>query len=287
MIIIKEKSALVEAVKKAKSEGMSVGFVPTMGGLHAGHLSLIERCKEMTDFCVVSVFLNPTQFNDKNDLVTYPHDPVQDEALLRLAGIDIMFAPSAEEMYEASEIAPKFDIGRVAEVMEGAYRPGHFEGVTWVVSKLFRLVNPDKAFFGEKDFQQIAVIRRMIEVSEDMKSIEIVPCPVIREADGLAMSSRNNRLSGEQRSVAPKIFEALRAGVEAQKSGSSVDEVHRLVVDMIDRHPLLKVEYFSIVDGYTLEDVKAWNKIDDVVGCITVFCGDVRLIDHIHFTPKG
>ncbi|KGN82468.1 pantoate--beta-alanine ligase [Porphyromonas cangingivalis] len=287
MIIIREKSALIEAVKRAKSEGMTIGFVPTMGGLHAGHLSLIERCKEETDFCVASVFLNPTQFNDKNDLVTYPHDPVQDEALLQLAGVDIMFAPSAEEMYEAGETAPKFDIGRVAEVMEGAHRPGHFEGVTWVVSKLFRLVNPDKAFFGEKDFQQIAVIRRMIEVSEDMKEIEIVPCPVIREADGLAMSSRNNRLSDEQRSAAPKIFEALQAGSEAQKSGSDVDEVHRLVVDMIDKHPLLKVEYFSIVDGRTLEDVKTWDEAEDVVGCITVFCGEVRLIDHIHLTSKG
>lgn len=287
MIIIREKAALTEAVKKAKSEGMSVGFVPTMGGLHAGHLSLIERCKAETDFCVASVFLNPTQFNDKNDLITYPHDPVQDEALLQLAGVDVMFAPSVEEMYEVGEAAPKFDIGRVAEVMEGAHRPGHFEGVTWVVSKLFRLVAPDKAFFGEKDFQQIAVIQRMTEVSEDMKQIEIIPCPVVREADGLAMSSRNNRLLPEQRSAAPKIFEALQAGVKAQRSGASVPDVHRLVVDSIERDPLLKVEYFSIVDGLSLEDVTTWDDADDVVGCITVFCGEVRLIDHIHFTSKG
>ncbi|MDO4695169.1 pantoate--beta-alanine ligase [Porphyromonas sp.] len=286
MIIIREKAALIEAVKKAKSEGLSIGFVPTMGGLHAGHLSLIDRCKAETDFCIASVFLNPTQFNDKNDLITYPHDPVQDESLLQLAGVDVMFAPSVEEMYDAGETAPKFNIGRVAEVMEGAHRPGHFEGVVWVVSKLFRLLTPDKAFFGEKDFQQIAVIRRMTEVSEDMNQIEIVPCPVIRESDGLAMSSRNNRLSLEQRSAAPEIFEALQAGVDAYKSGAGISEVHKLVVDLIDQHPLLKVEYFSIVDGHTLEDVKNWDDADDVVGCITVFCGDVRLIDHIRFISK-
>lgn len=287
MIIIREKTALIEAIKRAKSEGLSIGFVPTMGGLHAGHISLVERCKSETDFCVVSVFLNPTQFNDKNDLITYPHDPVEDQALLQLAGVDIMFAPSAEEMYLADEKAPDFDLGRVAEVMEGAHRPGHFAGVTWIVSKLFRLVTPDKAFFGEKDFQQIAVIKRMIAVSDDMKSIEIVPCPVIRDVDGLALSSRNNRLTESERSVAPKIFEALQMGVEAQKAGASVSEVQALVIESIDRHPPLKVEYFSIVDGLTLEEVHRWEEAHDVVGCITVFCGAVRLIDHVHFVSPA
>ncbi len=283
MKVIRDKVTFLKAIEDAKASGHSIGFVPTMGGLHAGHLSLVKRCKAEMDLCVVSVFLNPTQFNDKNDLVTYPHDPKEDERMLGECDVDIMFAPTAEEMYDAGEVAPRFDIGRVAEVMEGAHRPGHFEGVTWVVSKLFRLVRPDRAYFGEKDFQQIAVIRRMIAVSDDMKSIEIVPCPVVREADGLAMSSRNARLSSAERAAAPLIYRALEAGVKAQVQGKSVQETHDLVVTMIDADPLLRVEYFSIVDGLTLEDVDHWDAASDIVGCITVFCGAVRLIDHIHF----
>lgn len=283
MILVRKQNQLEQLVTQAHLGGKTVGLVPTMGGLHDGHLSLVSHCKKDCDVTVVSLFLNPTQFNDKKDLITYPHDPEADQALLEKEGVDIVFAPSPSEMYAEGEVAPQFDLGRVAEVMEGAHRPGHFAGVTWIVSKLFRLVRPDKAYFGEKDFQQIAVIKRMIAVSPDMQDITIVPCPVVRESDGLAMSSRNTRLSSEEREAAPLIYQSLVMGVQAYRSGLSVTDVQRLVIDRIDAHPLLKTEYFSIVDSETLEEVTQWQYTPDVVGCITVFCGEVRLIDHIHF----
>lgn len=284
MKIAKTREELVQKLGEIR-EGKSVGFVPTMGGLHAGHLSLVNRSKQSCDLTVVSVFLNPTQFNDPNDLKTYPHNSEDDIELLKGAGVDLVFMPTPEDMYDVGEKAPDYQIGRVAEVMEGAHRPGHFQGVVWVVSKLFRLVKPDKAFFGLKDFQQIAVIKRMIELSPDMKGLEIVSCPVIREEDGLAMSSRNNKLSAEERAAAPEIYKALQDGVEAKEKGMSIDSVHTQVVQQINGNPLLTVEYFSIVDGDTLEEISEWQP--NAVGCITVFCGDdVRLIDHIAFNGE-
>lgn len=281
MKIAKTKAELVAELDIIR-ENKCVGFVPTMGGLHAGHLSLVNRCKKDCDVTVVSVFLNPTQFNDPNDLKTYPHNTEDDIRLLEEAGVDVVFLPTPEEMYEEGEVAPDYEIGKVAEVMEGAHRPGHFRGVVWVVSKLFRLVKPNKAFFGLKDFQQIAVVKRMVELSPDMEGLEIVSCPVIREEDGLAMSSRNRKLNAEERAAAPEIYRALQEGVKAKLSGRSVDAVHTQVVQQINGNPLLTVEYFSIVDGTTLEEIKEWKA--GAVGCITVFCGEeVRLIDHISF----
>lgn len=281
MKIAKTKAELVAELEIIR-KGKSVGFVPTMGGLHAGHLSLVNRCKNECDLTVVSVFLNPTQFNDPKDLITYPHNTEEDIRLLDAAGVDVLFLPTPEEMYEKGEVAPDYEIGRVAEVMEGAHRPGHFQGVVWVVSKLFRLVRPNKAFFGLKDFQQIAVVKRMVQLSPDMEGLEIVSCPVVREADGLAMSSRNRKLNAEERAAAPEIFKALKDGVEAKESGRSVEAVHTQVVQQINGNPLLTVEYFSIVDGTTLEEIADWQP--GAVGCITVFCGEeVRLIDHISF----
>ena len=244
-------------------------------------MSLVERSLRECELTVVSLFLNPTQFNDPNDLKTYPHDMAEDLKLLGEVGVDIVFTPTAEDMYEDGEEAPNLDLGRVGEVMEGAHRPGHFRGVVWVVSKLFRLVRPNRAYFGLKDFQQIAVIKRMCALCPDLADIEIISCPVIRESDGLAMSSRNRRLSEEERAAAPKIYEALQEGKRLKESGKSVSEVHEAVVKQINADPLLRVEYFSIVDSDTLEEAKAWN--GNTTGCITVYCGEVRLIDHISF----
>lgn len=280
MNVVKTKAELVALLNEIRGEKL-VGFVPTMGGLHEGHISLVERSLRECEITVVSVFLNPTQFNDPNDLKTYPHNTEDDLQLLEEVGTHVVFLPTPEEMYEDGEVAPQYDLGRVAEVMEGAHRPGHFEGVVWVVSKLFRLVRPDRAYFGLKDFQQIAVVRRMVELSPDMRGIEVVSCPVVRESDGLAMSSRNRRLSPEERVSAPKIYEALRRGIALKEEGKSVAEVHTAVVEAINADPLLEVEYFSIVDSNSLEDVEEWG--EETTGCITVFCGGVRLIDHITF----
>lgn len=281
MKVAKTRAELVALLHEIRGEKL-VGFVPTMGGLHEGHISLVERSLRECEITVVSVFLNPTQFNDPNDLKTYPHNTEEDLKLLEDVGVHVVFLPTPEDMYDEGEVAPDYDLGRVAEVMEGAYRPGHFKGVVWVVSKLFRLVRPNKAYFGLKDFQQIAVIRRMVELSPDMEGIEVISCPVVRESDGLAMSSRNRRLSPEQREAAPKIFEALRNGLELKAAGKRVAEVHQAVVEEINAHPMLEVEYFSIVDTNTLENVEEWG--EDTTGCITVYCGGVRLIDHISFS---
>lgn len=277
------KAELVAQLNEIRGEKL-VGFVPTMGGLHEGHMSLVERSLRECELTVVSLFLNPTQFNDPNDLKTYPHDMAEDLKLLGEVGVDIVFTPTAEDMYEEGEEAPNLDLGRVGEVMEGAHRPGHFRGVVWVVSKLFRLVRPNRAYFGLKDFQQIAVIKRMCALCPDLADIEIMSCPVIRESDGLAMSSRNRRLSEEERAAAPKIYEALQDGKRLKESGKSVAEVHAAVVKQIEADPLLRVEYFSIVDSDTLEEAKAWN--GNTTGCITVYCGEVRLIDYISFEGK-
>lgn len=280
MKIAMTKAELVAQLNEIRGEKL-VGFVPTMGGLHEGHMSLVERSLRECELTVVSLFLNPTQFNDPNDLKTYPHDMAEDLKLLGEVGVDIVFTPTAEDMYEEGEEAPNLDLGRVGEVMEGAHRPGHFRGVVWVVSKLFRLVRPNRAYFGLKDFQQIAVIKRMCALCPDLADIEIISCPVIRESDGLAMSSRNRRLSEEERAAAPKIYEALQEGKRLKEFGKSVAEVHAAVVKQINADPLLRVEYFSIVDSDTLEEAKAWN--GNTTGCITVYCGEVRLIDHISF----
>lgn len=280
MKVVKTKAELIAVLDEIRGEKL-VGFVPTMGGLHEGHMSLVERSLRECEITVVSVFLNPTQFNDPNDLKTYPHNTEDDLRMLEGVGAHVVFLPTPEEMYEVGEEAPHYDLGRVAEVMEGAHRPGHFEGVVWVVSKLFRLVRPDKAYFGLKDFQQIAVVRRMVELSPDMEGIEVISCPVVRESDGLAMSSRNRRLSPEERVAAPKIYESLRKGLALKDEGKSVAEVHAAVVEAINADPLLEVEYFSIVDSKTLESVEDWG--EETTGCITVFCGRVRLIDHITF----
>ena len=279
MKVVNSIKELRENLSQERLEKRSIGLVPTMGALHAGHISLVERCVRENDVCVVSVFVNPTQFNDKHDLETYPRTLEADCALLEAAGCHYVFAPSVEEMYPEPDTRV-FNLGRVAEVMEGAMRPGHFNGVAQVVSKLFYIVEPDNAYFGEKDFQQIAVIRAMVKQLNI--PVKINACPIKREADGLALSSRNTRLTPELRQKAPLIARTLKESTTFAP-GKSVQEVIDFVVNTINAEPDMRVEYYEIVDGNTLEAIKDWSETDYPVGCITVFCGEVRLIDNIKF----
>jgi pantoate--beta-alanine ligase len=264
---------------KEKSFNNSIGFVPTMGALHEGHLSLIKRCLEENDVCVASIFVNPTQFNDKKDLAAYPRTPEKDRRLLEAAGCHYLFAPSESEIYPEPDTRV-FDFGTLDRVMEGAHRPGHFNGVAQIVSKLFEVVEPQRAYFGEKDFQQVAVVRRMVEQSG--YPVQIVACPILREADGLAMSSRNMRLTTAQRQKAPLIARTLKESRNFAP-GQTVRQVKDFVIDTLNEEPLLRVAYFEIVDGHTLMSVDTWEETTYPVGCIAVFCGEVRLIDNIMY----
>ena len=282
MEIIRTVKRLEEALGNARSEGLSIGLVPTMGALHAGHKSLVDCARAQNDVVVVSVFVNPTQFNNAADLATYPRTEAADEALLDASGVDYMFLPSVEEVYPQPDTRV-FNLGPVAEVMEGPMRPGHFNGVCQIVSKLFGMVKPHRAYFGEKDFQQIAVIRRMVEL--EGFEVEIVDCPIVREADGLALSSRNVRLTPEGRQVAPGIHRVLAESVRLKENGMNPGEVEAEVVRQINSLPGLTTEYFSIVDAITMQPLAAWESAGaaGAVGCVTVYCGDVRLIDNIRY----
>ena len=264
-----------------RKNGRSIGLVPTMGALHEGHASLVRRCVKENDVTVVSVFLNPTQFNDKGDLERYPRTLEADCELLEKEGADYVFAPSVEEVYPTPD-ERHFEFPPVTTVMEGAKRPGHFNGVCQVVSRLFYIVRPTRAYFGEKDWQQIAVVKQLVKYMG--VNIEIVECETIREKDGLAKSSRNTLLSEDERAIAPKIYKALKAGVKYAKT-HTVKETHDKVVKDINAVDGLDVEYFSIVDGNTLLDIESWDDCEKAVGCITVYCGKtpIRLIDHIDF----
>ena len=266
---------------EVRKEGKKIGLVPTMGALHQGHASLVKRSVKENDVTVVSVFLNPTQFNDKADLERYPRNLDADCKLLEECPADYVFAPSVKEMYPTPDNR-QFNFPPVTTVMEGAKRPGHFNGVCQVVSRLFYIVRPDRAYFGEKDWQQIAVVKRLVKYIN--MNVEIVECPIVREADGLAMSSRNSLLTPEERAIAPNIYKVLKESVEYSKN-HTVEETHNKVVNDINAIDGLEVEYFEIVDGNTLLDVKDWNDSPYIVGCITVYCGHtpIRLIDHIKY----
>jgi pantoate--beta-alanine ligase len=279
MRIIHRINELTTLLDGERNAGKTIGFVPTMGALHEGHLSLVGQCKKENEGCVVSIFVNPTQFNDPNDLKAYPRTLEKDCDALTRAGCDYVFAPSEQEMYPEPDTRV-FDLGPVAEGMEGKHRPGHFNGVAQVVSKLFDIVRPDNAYFGEKDFQQIAVIREMVRRLN--RPVRIVACPVVRETDGLAMSSRNARLTSEQRQYAPAVARTLKESLALAPS-KSVRDVEHWVRETLNRIPTLRVEYYEIVDGRTLQPIRRWDEAGDPVGCIAVFCGDVRLIDNIKY----
>jgi pantoate--beta-alanine ligase len=279
MEVVTKIADLQKKIAEIRTKGGTVGLVPTMGALHNGHLELVKRCVAENSICVVSVFVNPTQFNDKNDLLHYPRTLDADCKLLESAGCAIAFAPEVEEMYPVEDTRV-FNLGTVAEVMEGKYRPGHFNGVAQIVSKLFDAVQPDRAYFGEKDFQQIAVIRSMVKLLNF--PVEIVACPIVREDDGMALSSRNLRLTPEQRKNAVSISQTLfksRTFAEQHSVAETID----YVVNTLNSVPDLNVEYFEIVNGNTLLSVNDWTDSDYIVGCITVYCGEVRLIDNIAY----
>ena len=281
MKVEKKIVELQNELNAARNAGKSIGFVPTMGALHEGHASLIKRSVQDNDITVVSVFLNPTQFNDKADLERYPKTLDEDVRLAEACGADFVFAPAVEEIYPEPDTRV-FEFPPVTTVMEGARRPGHFNGVCQVVSRLFTIVAPDNAYFGEKDWQQIAVIKQLVDYMNS--NITIVECPIIREADGLAMSSRNKLLTKEERAIAPAIYQALKDSLDYSKT-HSVEETHDKVVAEINAIDGLEVEYFEIVDGKTLLAVDDWTSEYGVVGCITVYCGmtPIRLIDHIRY----
>ena len=254
-----------------------IGFVPTMGALHAGHRSLVERARRECATVVVSVFVNPTQFNDKTDLKNYPRTPEADLRLLEELGADYVFMPSVEEVYPEPDTRT-FDFGMIDKVMEGATRPGHFNGVAQVVSRLFDLVKPAKAYFGEKDFQQIAVIREMVR--QLRIPVEIIPCPIVRGEDGLALSSRNTLLDTDHRTAAPYIYKVLKAAVEKSHQ-TTPDQLAAWVTAQVESNPLLKVIYFQVVDAATMQQVRTWEESPAIQGCIAVQAGDIRLIDNI------
>ena len=254
-----------------------IGFVPTMGALHEGHRSLVERARRECATVVVSVFVNPTQFNDKTDLKNYPRTPEADLRLLEEVGADYVFMPSVEEVYPEPDTRT-FDFGMIDKVMEGATRPGHFNGVAQVVSRLFDLVKPAKAYFGEKDFQQIAVIREMVR--QLRIPVEIIPCPIVRGEDGLALSSRNTLLDTDHRTAAPYIYKVLKAAVEKSHQ-TTPDQLAAWVTAQVESNPLLKVIYFQVVDAATMQQVRTWEESPAIQGCIAVQAGDIRLIDNI------
>lgn len=279
MKLIQTISELRNELEAVRKQGKTIGLVPTMGALHEGHASLVKKAVKENDVVVISDFVNPTQFNDKNDLLKYPRTLEADCKLLEENGASYVFAPSVEEIYPETDTR-QFSYAPLDTVMEGKYRPGHFNGVCQIVSKLFLIVEPNKAYFGEKDFQQLAIIREMVR--QYPFNIEIVGCPIVREHDGLALSSRNARLSSEQRNQALQISKTLFSSCEFGKSHSLAD-TKSYVENKIEESEGLRLEYFEIVDGNTLQTVSNWDDSDYIVGCITVFCGEVRLIDNIKY----
>lgn len=282
MDLIEKRLKLSELVENWRQKGERIGFVPTMGALHEGHLSLVRASNKDNDKTIVSIFVNPTQFNDPEDLKRYPRDTERDLRLLADTGCDVVFLPEVEEIYPDNSDSKnkKFEFGYIETVMEGAKRPGHFNGVGQVLSILFDIVRPDKSYFGQKDFQQIAIVKALLK--QLPINIEIIPCPIVRESDGLAMSSRNALLEKDYRENAPHIYRTLQ---EATRLASSmdVDALKKWVIEKIDSNPFLQTEYFDIVDDTDLKSVSNWDEPNIKVGCIAVYAGKIRLIDNIIF----
>ena len=279
MKVIRTICELKNELDLCREKGKSIGLVPTMGALHAGHASLVKRSVNENDVTVVSIFVNPTQFNDKNDLMNYPRDLDADCRLLDGVGAAIAFAPEVEEMYPEPDTR-QFSFAPLDEVMEGPFRPGHFNGVAQIVSKLFYAVEPDRAYFGEKDFQQLAIIREMVR--QLGLKLDIVGCPIVREEDGLAMSSRNMLLTAEERTRAITISRTLFASLDYAKE-HTLQQTKAFVEEAIKATEGFCLEYYQIVDGNTLQPVEQWSDSDYIVGCIALFCGKIRLIDNIKY----
>ncbi len=279
MIVYNTKTDLARHLEKLRGQGLTIGLVPTMGALHKGHLSLVERSSRENDATVVSIFVNPTQFNDSSDLEMYPRTPAKDLELLEKHLVDLLFMPSVEEMYPEPDLR-SFDLQGLDLVMEGACRKGHFNGVAQIVSKLFETVKPQNAYFGQKDFQQLVIIKHLVKIMG--LEIKIVACPIIRESDGLAMSSRNVRLSPQDREIAPFIYQTLSMA-SLLRTELSPAGVKAWVREAFDKQPRFKLDYFEIVEDKALRTVEAWSDAVNKVGCIAVVLGRVRLIDNMIF----
>lgn len=265
---------LLSCVDTFKREGKTIGLLPTMGALHEGHLSLAKRAKEENDVLICSVFVNPIQFNNKEDLEKYPRDLEADVALLDSIGCDVVFAPSAEEVY-AEEPTEKYSFGALEQVLEGPQRPGHFNGVATIVHKLFKWARPDRAYFGEKDYQQIAIVKDLVR--QFSIPVQIVECPIYRDADGLATSSRNRRLSAKARKIAPKIHEILLKSASLAKD-MSYSQIKSYVEGEFAMRKDFELEYFEVVDAKTLQPIRRPSE-NGAVGCVAVWLDGVRLID--------
>jgi pantoate--beta-alanine ligase len=276
-------SVTIEELNRAlaieRSGNRTIGLVPTMGALHQGHASLINKCARENDVTVVSIFVNPTQFDDPSDLEKYPRAPEEDLEMLRSLGTDLVFMPDEKEMYPEPDTRV-FDLGGLDRLMEGRSRKGHFNGVAQIVSKLFAAVKPGRAYFGQKDFQQLVIIRHLVRLLD--LDLEIVACPIIREADGLAMSSRNRLLTGEQRKAAPFIYQTLTEA-RRRKEDFSPSELKDWVESRFRDRSMFRLDYFEIVDDKDLKPVLAWEEAVNKVGCIAVLLGEIRLIDNIIF----
>lgn len=285
MLIIDKKEALHQEVSLRRNSGLKIGFVPTMGALHQGHLSLAERASKECDIVVVSIFVNPTQFNNPDDLKNYPRDLKGDVVMLQKVGVNLVFAPMVDEMYPSGqkEAPLPVDLGNLETIMEGKHRPGHFKGVVQVVAKLFEMVQADVAYFGQKDFQQLSVIRKMtLQLGFNIK---IVGCPTVREPNGLAMSSRNLLLSAEEREEAAAISKALFF-VRDNRNRFSPPELEKLALQQIEKSGRMKVEYLEIADAVNLERAVSWTS-DKPLRCFTaVQFGKVRLIDNVPLSEK-
>jgi len=278
MLLVNTIKELQNKLKGLRELG-KIGFVPTMGALHKGHLSLVKRAVYENETVVVSIFVNPTQFNNKNDLEKYPRILETDLKLLETTACQIVFAPNTNEIYPEPDTR-KFDFGELEKVMEGKHRPGHFNGVAQIVSKLFKMVQPDNAYFGLKDFQQLAIIKKIVKQLK--LPIKIIPCSIVREENGLAMSSRNELLTEQQRKNASLLYEVLSEAKE-QKENKSVEQITNWVIETINKNPFLNVEYFEIVDDEKLQPINSWNNNITAIACVAAFCGKVRLIDNIVF----
>jgi len=279
MIVYRTKEDLSSHLFSLRNEKKTIGLVPTMGALHQGHASLVEKAKAENDIVVVTIFVNPTQFNDPSDLETYPRTLDRDLELLQMLETDLVFFPSVKEMYP-EEDHELFDLGNLDKVMEGKHRQGHFNGVAQIVSRLFLLIRPNRAYFGQKDFQQLVIVRRLLEILE--MDLTIVPCPIIREKDGLAMSSRNIRLSSEQRKLAPFLYQTLTEAREKMDT-LSPSQLKDWVTLQFKKQPAMELEYFEIVEDKELMPVDAWSDKVNKVGCLAVQLGEVRLIDNMNF----
>ena len=280
MKVIESTEEIQRIIDEHKAEGDSIGFVPTMGALHEGHISLVRRAGKENDISILSIFVNPTQFNSKTDLEKYPRNIEEDQRQLKYEKVDYIFAPKTEDIYPEKK-TKEYDFGNLNKVMEGKYREGHFNGVAQIVSILFELIPAHKAYFGRKDFQQIAIIKHLVDKYMPKCEIQIIECPTVREKDGLAMSSRNTHLTKSHRIAAPIIYETLtfyRNKVHTLSPKEIIEEVTK----KINAHPLLEVEYFEIVHDKTLDTA---DKIihNQTSGCIAVHAGKVRLIDNISF----